>query len=297
MSEETESTETSDFEKRFFGGEGDLEPGAPLPDDYVDPELLSLDAETSFSQMLLVLLVAGLAAVLAWQYKADLAYVFSPNEPMELGHAEELQFDGAVMVGGNLELPNNRYVAVDGLAEWPVTAGNLSFYKLLGAHIYVQLNTRAEEVEPEPETRPALQWSEDSFRPIHDEPGRLVPFRDLPQRYESMIDFYSNNYAVHYCGFEPSQEYRRFLNNQRGRVELILLDELGRQPSEEEIEERLGPLGTCQEAYLLVAGVSPSSYRYFIAVYAVLALILLGSLWLVGKRMLEARKRAAAARG
>jgi hypothetical protein len=275
------------YEQEFFARmSGDS--GAPHPEDWVDPELEGLAPGVSLGRPALLLLVAVFSVFLAGQYTGELRYFFTSNEPIDLGHAEELrQQDEWHDASGALALPSNRYVDIDGMVEARSGSAERVFYKLVGADVLVQtldVDDRPRILRDEP--IPVVRGTE-SLHPMHDEPGRLLALEQLPSRYEAVVRWYSDAQRVHYCGFDPSPELTAYLNNRRGRVELALTDALGRRPTDEEISLSMGDDGTCRRGYLLMAGQSPRDAWYYPVIYVVLTVIFLVSVWLLVQSMRE----------
>ncbi len=267
--------DSSALEHEFF----QREPGAPLPADYVDPELQRLPVARRGSQAWLLWVVAALGVFLGVQYLPELRYFLSPGEPLELGLLEELQHDERYVQNGQIALPSNRLVALEGIPERRSVADETIFYKLVGAHIYVEdiggnaaprlLRNLGGMPDPEAE----------SYRATFARPGRLVAFEDLSRRYRSVVSYYSESYGIEFCGYEPSADVRAFRNNVISRIRLTLRDELGRDPTDEELNERLGPHGGCQRGYILMAGRLPSSYWWVPVAYVGLLLLVGFCLW------------------
>jgi hypothetical protein len=248
---------------------------------FVDPELERMGRPPEFLQPLLLLVVAAFACFLGYEYVDELAYSFSDSDPITLGAAEELPQNVAWMQDGQLMLPSNRYVSVDGAAERRSASDRYVYYKLLGSQIYVQTEpeTMGREVNGEWDFRP--ERGREDYREIRAGGGRLVAFEDLPKRYEGILQYYSEGYQLEFCGFEPSPTLRNHLVTLRLRTTEQLREELGREPTDDEINDRLGRAAECQRAYLLFAGVEPADYRYFIGLFALLGFITGGCFFFV----------------
>jgi len=265
----------SDYEREFFAS---LDGGAPVPDDYVDPDLERLGGDPGHAQVIMLGMLAAFAIFLATQYLGELRYYFSPTEPIDLGEIDEISLRDDLFEEGMLTLPSNRYVSLVGITERRSHARKRIFYKLVGAHIYVQ----SDEVDERPRILRheslTVSPTEESYRAIHETPGRLIAFEDLPGRYQGVVRHYGDNYRTHFCGYEPSAEVRAYMLATRGRVEMTLLDELGRPPTPEELDDRLGPTNRCQHGYLVISGMAPRDYAYVLYIYAALGLVLIGCL-------------------
>lgn len=281
----TEPTEgDSAFESRdlsWFDG------GAPVPDDFVDDELVNMDSADAWGQPMVLALLATFALILAFQYTSDLRFFFTSRTAVDLnaGTDDEYTIADSWSASGDLVLPSNRYVAVSGISERKSVARDRLFYKLVGAQIYVErvvIDERPRILRGQPIP---VERGQESIRPLHDEPGRLIAFSDLPKRYSRLIQFYSDNYRVHFCGFEPSDLLAQYQYRIRQEASRDLELELGRTPTDEEISARAGPGATCQSGYLLLSGDSPADYWFFPLLYLAFGLIMFGSAFFAARRL------------
>lgn len=261
------------LEHEFF----QREPGAPRPADWVDPELERLPVSRGSSGSSLLLLVTAVGVFLGSQYVSELTYFFSSRTPVDLGAIEEIRLNPEWMAGGRLTLPSNRYVALEGIPERRSVADDSTFYKLIGAHIYVE--TRGDEGSRVIAAEDIVDPDAESYRAAHNEPGRLIAFEDLSSRYNSVVKFYSDSYGIAFCGHEPSPEVRAFRNNVRSRGELELRDTLGREPTADELAAHLGPESDCTRGYLLISGHSPQSYLGILTAWIGLLVMVGFSVW------------------
>lgn len=269
-----------DLEHPFFL-EGARGQGAPAPEDWIDPDFDDLDdpprAQPSMGVAAVLLAVGAFALWTATQYVAELRYFFTPSTPIELGLADDLHAASEWWQDGQLVLPSNRHVRIEGGVDRPSTSRDKIYFKLIGATVYVEM------VDPEHRThllrneeRSTMQ-ARNQYLDLHEGTGRLVAFEDLPDRYAPVVEFYANATRTWFCGHRPSQTLTAWRNNQRGRVELALLDELGRAPTDAEIDQRLGPDAGCQRGYLLIDGESPRGMWWILLTYLLLLGIVAGS--------------------
>ncbi|TVR04742.1 MAG: hypothetical protein EA398_01185 [Deltaproteobacteria bacterium] len=258
------------------------EPGAPVPDDFVDEDLAGdspLGRRVDFGRPILALLVAAFALWLASQYTLELRYAFSDREPLDLGRAEELREHPEHVRNGQYTLPSNRHVRIEAILERRAVADRHAFYKIVGAPIIRQQDDDAHHDArlfrdiPRAPTR-----GEESLQPTSHDAGRLVAFEDLPERYRAIASFYGEALGIHYCGVEPSLELQRFLDNRRETLRLRLTRELQREPTPEELDARLGRHARCQTGYMFFANQSPADLWYFPLLYLLFLLALGGSL-------------------
>ena len=261
--------------------------GAPVPDSYVDPQLVSMDEpEDRVGLAAVLVLVAAFAAFVGAQYTSELAYVFTSGVPIALneGSPDEYMVAPTFFDDTQLVVPSNRLVSVVGILERRSRSDDRIFHKLVGSHIYVE----REFVDDRPRVLQGTPIREepgaDSYRATYEGIGRVIAFENLPKRYERFIEFYSDSYQVAFCWFEPSADLALHFRRITSEAEFALRDELGRTPSREEVAERLNGATSCQNGYLLIAERDPSSYRIFLAIYAVIGAILIGAVTLLWRR-------------
>ncbi len=261
--------------------------GAPVPDDFIDPDLSGEEGARSVGQGLILLLVAAFAMLLSAQYTLELRYFFTDRDPIVLNEgADESLFIAPQWrdEAGNLEVQSNRFVHVSGIPERRSVSGDREFYSLVGSQLYVE--RRVEDDRPrilQGTPRPVERGME-SARVLFEGEGRVVSFRDLPRRYTRFIDFYSDGYRLHFCGFEPSEELRSYQFRVRRQATTALTETLGREPTEDEIREETGPLGYCQEGYLLLADERPGDFWFYPLFYLAFASIIGGAAYFLVQR-------------
>lgn len=263
--------------------------GAPIADDFVDESLVELGETDRVGQLAVLVLVAAFAAFLATQYTAELRYAFTPSEPEDLneGADDALKLGPAYFAeSGELTLPTNRFVRVDGIRERRSVSDDRVFHKLVGAQLYVEeerVDERPRILQGQP--MPVERGTE-SVRPVYEGGGRVVAFRDLPQRYERLIEFYSDAYQTWFCDFERSDELFAFHQRLESEARFAFRTNNGRDATPDELAAALRGRTSCHEAYLLQDAKTPETHRVFIGIYAALALILLGSLGLLVRSFL-----------
>lgn len=87
------------------------EPGAPIPPDAIDPELLKLSVPLPRRHPLVALAVLLVGGLLLVRMRADLTYALQPAEPRILGEATE------ALKSGKLDEAAGGYVRVSGLPD------------------------------------------------------------------------------------------------------------------------------------------------------------------------------------
>lgn len=261
--------------------------GAPVPEDYVDPELVELgEAEDRIGFTGVLLLVVAFALFVGAQYTSELAYFFTPGDAIDLneGSDDELMLGPGFVVDGQLAVPSNRFVSVVGVLERRSASEEHTFHKLVGNHVYVEQEIiddrpRILQGTPLPEEPGA-----DSYRGTYEGTGRIIAFEDLPRRYARFVEFYSDSYQVAFCGYEPSPELAQYFRRLRVDAEFRLTESLERTPTDEELADELGGATDCQQGYLLIAHRDPRSYGIFVLIYLVIVSITGGAGWLLARR-------------
>jgi hypothetical protein len=90
---------------------GSLEPGAPIPPDAIDPELVNLSTPLPRRHPLVAVAVLIVAVLLLYRMRTDLQYALLPNTPTELGAVVDAQKSGKLASAGGT------FVRFDGLPD------------------------------------------------------------------------------------------------------------------------------------------------------------------------------------
>ena len=281
LSDTPEKEQLSETDHAWF------EAGAPVPDDFVDRDLVELDAGADFGQLGIIVLITAFAIFLAGQYTLEAGYFFSDRDAISLNGASEDEF----LVGGEfvdeeggLVIPSNRFVDVTGIPNRRSVSGDREFYSLVGSELYVERRVEDDRPRILQNTPREIERGMESARTIYEGVGRVVAFQDLPRRYERFVEFYSESYRIDFCGYEPSEELRTYQVRIRRQAELDLIDELGRAPTEMEIREHAGPAAACQNAYLILADQDPRDFWLYPLAYVAFSLVIVVSSLLLFRR-------------
>ena len=274
---DTELSDTPEKEQPSLADDEWFQSGAPVPDDFVDQDLVELDAGADFGQLGIMVMIAAFAIFLAGQYTLEAKYFFSEKEPIALnaGSADEM-FVGPEFFDeeGELVLPSNRFVEVTGIPNRRSVSGDREFYGLVGSEIYVERRVEDDRPRILQDAPREVERGMESARLIHEGTGRIIAFEDLPRRYEDFIEFYSDSYRTVFCGFEPSADLRSYQLRVRREAELQLTESLGREPTEEEIREHAGPAAACRDAYLLISDQDPKDFWLYPLAYVAFLLVI-----------------------
>ena len=90
---------------------GAAEPGAPIPPDAVDPELIRLPVPVSRRHPGVAIAVLIVGALLLYRLRADLHYAMQPAAANDLGNA------AAALKGGKLGEAAETFVSVTGIPD------------------------------------------------------------------------------------------------------------------------------------------------------------------------------------
>ncbi|MCA9564680.1 MAG: hypothetical protein KC561_14390 [Myxococcales bacterium] len=261
-----------EFEEDWMSG------GEPVPDDYVDPELLRLASRPSGIELTLWALVMAFAAFLFVVFAPEITYYFADSEPVEIGEVIDLGArlnedpDYLQSVGSNV------YVSLSGVPSRRAERGDLMFAQLVGAPIFLEQEHERAGLPPYLRDLPRTQGPNDGHRERFyvEGPGRLIQFNDLGSRYQTLIDFYAQGYGYWFCG-EPEtydEQYVRLIRQEQADA---LRESLGREPNEQELDQAVDERYHCENGYLFQAGVAPKDHLKFLILAIFLGLVELGS--------------------
>lgn len=264
-----------DAREEAFFARSDAWDGAPIPDDYVDPEFADLNAAPGLLQAILILLVMGFTLLLAWQYRGELTYAVSSGDAMEVGDVSDFSSESLQRTA---DLPDNRYVSLEGVGVERAVSGAHEYRRLQGSYIYVQLNQSVDE-------EAALNFGEASelrgARQVIGGRGRLIAARLVPAQLRAVFDYYSQHYGVRFCDIKTPAQIVRYRESEREAAIFQFRDDQGRDPTEAELRQEIGP--DCHQAFLLQLDRAPADFRIYIALYAGFAIVLIVSMLLLAR--------------
>ena len=271
MADKRKSIERSEAEAQFFGH---------FEGEEIDPELVALAHGPNALMPFILILLSVFAAFLMHQYRYDASYYFAKSTPTPLGDVITWHGDNPRFERGQLVLPENRYVALEGVTQRRALIAQQGYAKLVGVPVFAEVDAALlhETAETARTVGQLLEFGGD--RHIVAKPGRLISFSKLPIRYSGVASYLSRTFEVEICGVDTDPELIRALRAERERRILQLHESLGRPATEEEIVRRVGP--ECQEAWLFQEGVAPSDHRGFLIGFSVLSVVLLLSLGFLG---------------
>lgn len=250
-------------------------------EDGIDPELEALPAQINWFRPVLMIVVILFAGWVITKFQTELEYFFSPTEPLELGAATDFADDPAQTKLS--AIPHNRYVSISGIP----TRGSLScdpavrYFKLVGEHIYVEepaaeelsaIACRAKSKEANPKVNTA---------PMFSGAGRAVDFEQLGNRYNGFLTFYERSYEDRFCAIMTPAKQEARLKFLRQLLREQHKTEQGNYPTDGELKRLLAKERLCVRAVLIQAGEDPHSYWPYLAVCAVLVLIMVWNVFLL----------------
>jgi hypothetical protein len=257
--------------------------------DELDPELVELAERRSQGSILrpilmIVVLVMGTSIISDW--RNELAYFFSPSEPVAIGSVTEFPAQIARDPQWRPPLVDNRYVSMSGVPTRRSMGRKHQYFRLVGGEIYVEV-PRDDYIANPLERELAGQPKGDTDRTYFEGQGRLIAFSSMSHRYGGLRSYYNERYNVHFCDdlSEARLDEMARLRRETIRQNLILEYEsasdeertrlgLEATPSAETIERFFNSEPLCVHAYLLQTGTRPIDHWWYVAVSALIALFM-----------------------
>ena len=260
-----------------------FEDGAPVDEDFVDPELLKLARRPSILELLLFLVIMVFGIFVAITLRFDLTYYFADSEPIEVGQVEDLAVHLAEDPDYLLSIGSNVYVHLEGIPSRRSETKNDQYAQLVGAPIFVQQTHELADVDPLiREAQPAYGPHDDRHTRYYiNTNGRFRHFDDLGSRQSGLIEFYTRGYGIWFCGEELTPEQLQFQRNLREETISTLQEELGRDPEQSEIDEVMDQAFHCQYGFLFEADKAPADYTWALITFIFLGVVELGCLFFV----------------
>jgi len=283
MADETSREEIDEQEQQWHWEE----------DEY-DPELMELaDRQGSDSVLrpILMLMVLVLGAFILSDWQEELAYYFSPSEPIELGNVTDFPSQAADDPSWSPQIPHNRYVELSGIPAKRSISKRYKYFKLIGGEIYIEdLRDDADDSELERIKRGAPKAEID--RSYYSGKGRAMSFAAMPKRYTTLREYYTRHYGVMFCvdldeKLRPQIEMkRRDTIRQMWRKQWEEASEAERaaeklteQPTDAEIEEIMENNPVCVDAWLIQGGQEPSDHLWYVILAGLFGLFMLVDLF------------------
>ncbi len=268
MSEsESKPNENEQAEATFF------DDGAPVGDDYVDPDLVNLPRRPAALELVLVGVIMVMLALYAYLFRVDFLYYFAEETPAEIGAVTDLTDAIDENPDYLMQYGSNVYVSLSGIPTRASETDNLSFVQLVGAPIFVERPNADAEVDPRlRNVRPRVgPFHEHNTRYVVEGSGRLLHYSDV--RSSSVFDYYSEGYGIWFCGQELSPELQQFRRMMREELTSDLRESLERAPTEEEIEERFEDAFGCQQGFLFQLDKKPADQLPYVVAYCLFGLM------------------------
>lgn len=263
----------------------------------VDPELVALAEERTRGSALRPVLFVAVIILGGWilaDFWPDLQYFFSGTEPTELGYVhDEYARESQQHPERKVELPHNQYVKLQGIPKRRSQSDQYRFFRLVGAPIYVQTPREDQADSLAERVGGGDEGSVD--RQYFNGDGRLVALWKMPDRFQSIKNYYRKHYGTRFCGNLSEKERTSirerqrtaFIENTRQEYENATEEERNEQdlkpePPEEEIQQVLEANPVCIKGYLLLDGEAPRSSWRILALAALFGIfILLNIFWLI----------------
>lgn len=271
MTKDRDIMDHTDAEAEFFGDR---------QQEVIDDELVALAHGPNPMVPLILALLGAFAIFLITQYWHDALYTLQSSEPEVLRDVLDWRREQGTDDEGQLSFPRNRFVKLRGVTQRRAVIGQLGYAKLAGVPVFAEVNPSVlnERSTSARTYGQMLEFGGDRY--VVNKPGRLVPFDDLPVRYQSIARYLSHAFEMQICGVELEPELERALRAERERRVLDLGESLGHTPSKKEILSALGP--TCEPAWLFQESLEPKDHRGFTIAWVAAWLVLLGSIGFLG---------------
>lgn len=284
------------------GGDG-ADAGLPPWGDEVDPELVAMgDARgDSVLRPMLMIAVLVLGGYIISDWSEELAYFFSPSEPVVLGAVTDFPSKVEANPSWTPDIPHNRLVRVEGIPSRRAISKSQKFFKLVGGEVYVQVH-RDEDKGADPKAPPPAPTLGEGFgskpvdRTYFSGVGRAMAFDAMPQRYQRLRDFYRRTYDVDFCVDLSANERAKI---ERKRREAIVqtwakryedapaaereAQKLTPSPSDAQIAEILRREPACINAFLVQEGVEPKDHWWYLALTLLFGGFMITDLVLLGR--------------
>ncbi len=267
--------------------------------DEIDPELVELAEEKARGSILKPLIYMSVIALGIWivgDWTTELQYFFSSSKPVDVGDVTDFADKRQNNPDWSPDFSHNRYVSLEGIPSRRAKSQKYRYFKLVGAHIYVE--EPVEEGESEDPLRSGSTDRPDLSkvdRTYFDGAGRLIEFARMPDRYRGVRKYFRKQYGTRFCE-QLDEEDRARLRRQR-REEIVenwrkeyenatpeerQEEGLTAEPTDQQIENVLDSSELCADAYLLRSGVAPGDHWWYVALASLFGIFMLVNLyWLV----------------
>lgn len=263
----------------------------PQPSE-VDGELLSLAEEVTPS-VLRPILMLGVIATALWivsDWREEVEFFFSPSEPIALGEVTEFASREASDPNWRPEIPHNRYVSLGGIPTQRSQAARYTYSRLVGGWVFVEERRQGADGSITAEMNDSPEGDID--RTIFQGVGRAIAFKQMPQRYNGLRDYYRTRYGLEFCETLRPEDIREMERRRRDvlisqwKVEFEaaspaerLEKQLSPMPTDGQIKEILDNNPACVDAYLVQVGVKPSDMIWYLVATAMFGGFMLFNLY------------------
>lgn len=263
--------------------------GEGEPDDY-DPELIELGEAAGRDSVLRPILMLGvlvMGALIISDWREELAYYFSPSEPVALGDVTDFPVKASEDPNWSPDIPHNRYVEARGLPSKRTLSKHYKYFKLIGGEIYVEArrdDADLSELERIEQGTPKA----DADRSYFAGAGRALSFSAMPKRYATLRQYYSRNYGVAFCVDLDEQARAQIERKRRETIQQMWrkrweeatpaereAKHLTQAPTVDEVEQLMSQQPVCVDAWLIQAGRAPSDHWWYLALASLFGLFML----------------------
>jgi len=257
----------------------------------IDEELLDLADESSPS-VLRPFLMIGVIATALWivsDWTEDVAYFFSPSEPVALGDITEFASKTSDDPNWKPTLPHNRLVSLSGIPTQRSQSARYLYSRMVGGWIFVEEETeRPDNITDEMNDAP----KGDIDRTFFQGQGRLVAFSEMPERYNGLRDYYRKRYGIEFCETLRPEDIQAIDKRRRDVITVQWKAEydaaspaersekkLSEGPTDAQVREILDNNPVCVDAYLVQANVVPRDHIWYVVATALFGAFMLFNLF------------------
>lgn len=242
----------------------------------IDEELIGL-ADENTPSILRPILMIGVIITAFWivgDWREQVSFFFSSNEPIVIGDVTDFATK-AEDPNWRPDLPHNRVVSLSGIPTQRSQSARYMYWRLVGGWVFVEAKRDIPEgsITAEMEDAPAG----DVDRTYYEGKGRMIAFREMPQRYNGLREYYRSRYNIEFCETLRPEDVRSIENKRRDVIvsqwkieydeatpEERIEKKLSERPTDAQIKEILDNNPVCVDAYLVQDGVMPSDMIWYL---------------------------------
>lgn len=248
------------------------------PDDSVDPELMAL-AESRNDSILKPILMIAVIALGFWiidDWREELAYFFSPSEPVAIGSVTDFASEKLKNPDFEPDIPHNRYVELGGIPTQRSQSERFLFFKLVGGEVYVEAERADADMDPLQREMEG-ESKADIDRTYFEGRGRAMHFSRMPSRYNGVRRYYQSRYGTVFCEQLDAAGRKELLQRKRDAIRMQWIEEyeamspderqnsvMTAEPTDKDVARIMSLDPVCVDAFLIREGVEPSDHIWYL---------------------------------